>query len=127
MPLSYPSPHTRCQLMKFFSKSQDCNPLPSSTGRESACKGALSRTTSAAGASVPAAGMSAATLVPFSVRGVSGVAAKQVGLSGPRKTWGARKPPGVGLGAPLVTCLQWISVLRYPGGSRGAAGPVPTQ
>jgi hypothetical protein len=124
---SSPSPHTRFQLMKFFLKSQDRNSLPSPTAWEHVCKGALSRTTSAAGASIPAAEMSAAPLVLFSVRGVSGVAARQVGLSGPEKTRGAHNPTGVGLAAPLVTCLQWISVLRYPGGSRGAAGLVPTQ
>lgn len=113
---SSPSPHTRCQLMKFFFKSQDRSFLPSPTAWEHVCKGALSRTTSAAGASIPAAEMSTAPLVVFSVRGASGVAAKQVGLSGPEKTRGAHNPTGVGLGAPFVTFLQWISVLRHPGG-----------
>jgi hypothetical protein len=104
------------QLMKFFSRSQDRNSLPSPTGRGFACKGALSRTTSAAGTSIPVAEMWTAPLAFFSAFCASGVAAIQVGLPSPRKTGVARKPAGVGMRASLVSYFQWISVPRYPGG-----------
>ena len=63
--------HTRFQFMKLFSKSQDYNFLPSLAGRERACKGALSRTASAAGTSVPAAEVSFAWFTFCTACGVS--------------------------------------------------------